>query len=430
VLVFNMNGAVDANGAPKTLYVGNLDNGVTEDLILAVFNTIGSVKGCKIIRDPGNDPYCFVEFANHTTANAALTTMNKRMLLSKEIKVNWAASPGGVAKQDTSQHHHIFVGDLSPEIDTESLRNAFTPFGEISDCRVVRDPATNKSKGYGFVSFVRNQDASDAIEQMSGQWLGSRSIRTNWATRKPPSVTGGGGIYHSSSGKSLDFDDVFNQSSPNNCTVYVGGCSSGDEGALRRAFNQYGRILEVRYFKDKGYAFVRYDNKESACNAIVGLNSTDIGGQQVKCSWGKEGGGGGDGHGHGEAHVQQEHHPHQGQGGFQGPRFGAQVPPQLAGGPPQPPINMDPAAYAQYQQQYFGWLQHQSQFNPQYAMQLQQYYAQYGAPPGHPAQAPAPAPAHLPPGHGGPPPQYHQPYHPGYGPPPSQPGFQEQTAAK
>ena len=39
-----MNGAVDANGAPKTLYVGNLDNGVTEDLILAVFNTIGSVK--------------------------------------------------------------------------------------------------------------------------------------------------------------------------------------------------------------------------------------------------------------------------------------------------------------------------------------------------------------------------------------------------
>ena len=44
VLVFKMNGAVDANGAPKTLYVGNLDNGVTEDLILAVFNTIGSVK--------------------------------------------------------------------------------------------------------------------------------------------------------------------------------------------------------------------------------------------------------------------------------------------------------------------------------------------------------------------------------------------------
>jgi nucleolysin TIA-1/TIAR len=50
-------------------------------------------------------------------------------------------------KLDTSNHHHIFVGDLSPEIDNETLRNAFAPFGEISDCKVVKDPQTLKSKG-------------------------------------------------------------------------------------------------------------------------------------------------------------------------------------------------------------------------------------------------------------------------------------------
>ena len=103
-----MNGSFDQNGSPKTLYVGNLDTGVTEDLIMAVFNQIGNVKGCKIIREPGNDPYCFVEFQNHSAANAALTTMNKRMLLSKEIKVNWAASPGGMPKQ---------VGQVHPMCD-------------------------------------------------------------------------------------------------------------------------------------------------------------------------------------------------------------------------------------------------------------------------------------------------------------------------
>ena len=43
----------------------------------------------------------------------------------------------------------------SPEIETETLRNAFAPFGDISDCRVVKDLGTNKSKGYGFVSFIR-----------------------------------------------------------------------------------------------------------------------------------------------------------------------------------------------------------------------------------------------------------------------------------
>ena len=104
-----MSGGGDQSGAPKTLYVGNLDNNVTEDLILAVFSQIGSVKGCKIIREPGNDPYCFVEFQHNSAATAALATMNKRVLLQKEIKVNWAASPGGMPKQ---------IGIVSPQVLT------------------------------------------------------------------------------------------------------------------------------------------------------------------------------------------------------------------------------------------------------------------------------------------------------------------------
>lgn len=37
-----------------------------------------------------------------------------------------------------------------------------------------------------FPSLSRGQDAENAIQQMGGQWLGGRQIRTNWATRKPP----------------------------------------------------------------------------------------------------------------------------------------------------------------------------------------------------------------------------------------------------
>ena len=79
---------MDTDGT-KTLYVGNLDHSVTEELILALFGQIGPVKGCKIIREPGGgDPYCFVEFTHHSAASAALTAMNRRMCLGKEMKVN------------------------------------------------------------------------------------------------------------------------------------------------------------------------------------------------------------------------------------------------------------------------------------------------------------------------------------------------------
>lgn len=39
------------------------------------------------------------------------------------------------------------------------------------------------------------QEAESAIAAMNGQWLGSRSIRTNWATRKPPAPKSDGEFF-------------------------------------------------------------------------------------------------------------------------------------------------------------------------------------------------------------------------------------------
>ncbi|EDW23938.1 GL23650 [Drosophila persimilis] len=157
------------------------------------------------------------------------------------------------------------------------------------DCRVVRDPQTLKSKGYGFVSFVKKSEAETAITAMNGQWLGSRSIRTNWATRKPPATKA------DMNAKPLTFDEVYNQSSPTNCTVYCGGINGAlsgflNEDILQKTFSPYGTIQEIRVFKDKGYAFVRFSTKEAATHAIVAVNNTEINQQPVKCAWGKESG--------------------------------------------------------------------------------------------------------------------------------------------
>ncbi|GFY49636.1 nucleolysin TIA-1 isoform p40 [Trichonephila inaurata madagascariensis] len=100
------------------------------------------------------------------------------------------------------------------------------PSQSLRDCRVVRDPQTLKSKGYGFVSFVKKADAENAIGTMNGQWLGSRAIRTNWATRKPPTNRS----QSDTNAKPLTFDEVYNQSSPTNCTVYCGGITQGLSG--------------------------------------------------------------------------------------------------------------------------------------------------------------------------------------------------------
>lgn len=62
--------------------------------------------------------------------------------------------------------------------------------------------------------------------------------------------------------KPLTFDEVYNQSSPTNCTVYCGGVNGAlsgtlNEEILQKTFSPFGTIQEIRVFKDKGYAFVR-----------------------------------------------------------------------------------------------------------------------------------------------------------------------------
>merc|ERR1712062_858354 len=69
--------------------------------------------------------------------------------------------------------------------------------------------------------------------------------------------------------------EVYQQASDMNFTVYCGGIpnsSNVDESTIRDAFSPYGRILEIRYFRDKGYAFVRFVTKDDACSAIVSVN--------------------------------------------------------------------------------------------------------------------------------------------------------------
>lgn len=354
---------------PRTLYVGNLDPNITEEFIATLFNQIGAVTKTKLIFDGANDPYAFVEFSDHGQASQALQTMNKRLLHDREMKVNWAVEPGQQpSKVDTTRHFHVFVGDLSSEVDNLKLREAFQPFGDVSDAKVIRDTNTTKSKGYGFVSYPKREEAERAIEQMNGQWLGRRTIRTNWATRKP------GDQEKPTHYNERSYDEIYNQTSGDNTSVYVGNIANLTEEDIRHAFSSYGRISEVRIFKLQGYAFVKFEHKDAAAKAIVQMNNQEVGGQIVRCSWGKTGDPAkpsGPSYGYGYGGQSSGGNPQQYQGYNQG-GYGGGHPghPGHPGGPQQANANNQ---YWQYYTQYYN--------NPQLMQQWSNYWQQQGGGP-------------------------------------------------
>ena len=80
--------------------------------------------------------------------------------------------------------YHVFMGDLSPEVNNGILTMAFSAFGTISDACVMLDNNSGKSCGFGFVAFINEMDAEQAITAMNGERLGSQEIRVDWANQE------------------------------------------------------------------------------------------------------------------------------------------------------------------------------------------------------------------------------------------------------
>jgi len=59
---------------------------------------------------------------------------------------------------------------------------------------------------------------------------------------------------------------------------------------IKKTFSPFGTIQDIRVFKDKGYAFIKFTTKEAATHAIESTHNTEINGSIVKCFWGKENG--------------------------------------------------------------------------------------------------------------------------------------------
>ncbi|CAG9537351.1 unnamed protein product [Cercopithifilaria johnstoni] len=195
-------------------------------------------------------------------------------------KTRASVCPGSQSpKVDMSKSFHVFVGDLATEVDNCTLKAAFESFGEISEAKVIRDPQTLKSRGYGFVSFPLKKSAEKAIEKMNGQMIGRRQIRTNWAVRR---FDGG----EENVTKPPTYDNIFNATHAANTSVYVGGISPATtDEELMQSFSAIATVIEMRLFKHQGYAFVRYLSKEAAVRAIMSMNGKEINGQKIRCSW-------------------------------------------------------------------------------------------------------------------------------------------------
>ncbi|CAM9888309.1 unnamed protein product [Ectocarpus sp. 6 AP-2014] len=241
------------------------------------------------------------------------------------------------ACDDIPVNKKIFVRGLPWETNDQSLRAVFEQYGEIAEATVVMDKMTQKSKGYGFVTFKSMDGAHAALENPEKMIDGRVSLCNLAALRSSqplPARAGGGmqgGAMQGGAGGMMGGAVGGSGEDVSARKIFVRGLSwDTTTESLRTMFSQFGELEDCVVTTDrasgksKGYGFVTFRFAANAA-AAVAEPEKQLDGRLTHCNIAAEGAsnrknqnyGGPQAGQHWGMMGQQQQYPAQGQGSGQ-----------------------------------------------------------------------------------------------------------------
>eukprot|EP01071_Lankesteria_metandrocarpae_P006502 Lankesteria_metandrocarpae@DN4381_c0_g1_i1.p1 len=166
-----------------TVYMGNLDSRIDEELLWELCVQCGPVRNVHIPRDKitgAHQSYGFVEFEDEPSAEYAMKVLNMIKLHGKPLRCNKASQD----KRTLEVGANLFIGNLDLEVDEKLLHDTFATFGNVLSIKVMRDPSVGESRGFGFVAYDSFEASDASLAAMNGQFLCNRPIHVSYAYKK------------------------------------------------------------------------------------------------------------------------------------------------------------------------------------------------------------------------------------------------------
>ena len=80
---------------------------------------------------------------------------------------------------------NIYVGNISWGLEVQDLENVFAEHGTVTSAKIIKDRATGRSRGFGFVEMSDGGEA--AIEALNGTEVDGRELVVNESRPKEKS---------------------------------------------------------------------------------------------------------------------------------------------------------------------------------------------------------------------------------------------------
>ncbi|XP_057858065.1 uncharacterized protein LOC131067145 isoform X1 [Cryptomeria japonica] len=174
--------------------------------------------------------------------------------LEEDVEQHEIEMPAVVQERRRKKELEVFVGGLDKDAVEEDLRKVFAQVGDVVEVRLLRNPLTNKNKGFAFVGFATTEEAKRAVAELKNV-----SIRGKRVGVAP---------------------------SEDNDTLFLGNiCKTWTKEAVKKRLKDYGveGLEEITLVGDtqneglsRGFAFLEFGTHMDAMNAYKRLQKPDV----------------------------------------------------------------------------------------------------------------------------------------------------------
>uniref|UniRef100_A0A4W4GLN1 RRM domain-containing protein n=1 Tax=Electrophorus electricus TaxID=8005 RepID=A0A4W4GLN1_ELEEL len=215
------------------IFLKNLDKSINCGALYDTFPNFGNILSCKVACDEnGSKGYGFVHFETGEATERAIEKLNGMLLNDRKM--------GAKAKEFTN----MYIKNIGEDMHDNKLNEIFSKFGPTLSRRVMTDES-GKSKGFGFVSFERHEDAKRAVDEMNGKELNGKQLYVARAQKKGERQT--------------ELKRKFEQMKQDGTTRYQGVNlyvknldDSLDDKHLRKEFSLFGTITSAKIMTEGG----------------------------------------------------------------------------------------------------------------------------------------------------------------------------------
>ena len=175
------------------IYINNLPEKYTIAELNSLCKEYGNVLNANIFSDRIGQKFGIVEFTNENEAKDAMSKLNEK-IIEKDDKKNKLSVQiyqtqfehkqfllnQSMKMKETKAKCNLYIKNIPLTAKEEDLEKVFSKYGEITSIRIQKDKIENKdnkdkielvSKGFGFISFDKPEEAKKALEEMDQKFL-------------------------------------------------------------------------------------------------------------------------------------------------------------------------------------------------------------------------------------------------------------------